>query len=289
VVIAAAGAVLWREGDEGVEVALVHRPRYDDWSLPKGKLEPGESVHAAAVREVAEETGYQAVLGRHLGQVSYRVRGSAKTVDYFAARAVSGEFAVNDEVDELAWLPVERAAPLLTRHHDRDVLAAYAVAPRGVTLLLVRHAHAGSRSEWDGPDEERPLSKRGLSQVPGLTRFLSLYGPERVHAVGNVRCRETVRPLAERLDRPLTVEPWLGEDGYTADPDRGLARLLEIAAGGRTAVVCSQGGVIPELLASLGVESGVEGEPVRSRKGSVWALTFDGDKLVGARYLARPA
>lgn len=288
-VIAAAGAVLWRAGAEGVEVALVHRPRYDDWSLPKGKLDPGESVHTAAVREIAEETGYRAVLGRHLGQVSYRVRGSAKTVDYFAARAVSGEFAVNDEVDELVWLPVERAARLLTHHQDRDVLAAYAVAPRAVTLLLARHAHAGSRSEWDGPDEERPLSKRGLAQVSRLTGFLALFGPERVHTVGNVRCVDTVRPVAERLGCPLAVEPRLGEDGYTADPDRGLARLLEIATAGRTAVVCSQGGVIPDLLAALGVESGVEGEPVRSRKGSVWVLTFDGDKLVGARYLARPA
>ncbi|MGX7824849.1 NUDIX hydrolase [Actinokineospora sp. 24-640] len=287
--MAAAGAVLWRAGDKGIEVALVHRPRYDDWSLPKGKLEPGESVHTAAVREIAEETGHHAVLGRHLGQVSYRVGGSAKTVDYFSARAVSGEFTVNDEVDELVWLPVERAARRLTHNRDRDVLAAYAVSPRAVTLLLVRHAHAGSRSEWDGPDEERPLSKRGLTQVSGLTRFLSLFGPERVHSVGNVRCVGTVRPLAERLGCPVAVEPSLGEDGYAADPDRGLARLLEIAAEGRPAAVCSQGGVIPELLAALGVESGVEGAPVRSRKGSVWVLTFDGDKLVGARYLARPA
>ncbi|MGW5052104.1 NUDIX hydrolase [Actinokineospora sp. NPDC004072] len=285
--IAAAGAVLWRpDDDDGVRVAVVHRPRYDDWSLPKGKLDPGETVPEAAVREVLEETGHHAALGRHLGQVAYRVGDSDKTVDYFAARAVSGDFRSNDEVDELVWLPVAEADRRLTYRHDRDVLAAYAVAPRAATLLLVRHAHAGERSEWDGPDERRPLSPRGWTQVAALNRFLPLFGPSRVHSVPNTRCLDTVRPLAERLGCPVTPEPALAEAGYTADPEAALGRLLAIAAEPGTAVVCSQGGVIPGLLAALGVESGVEG--IRSHKGSAWVLALEGDKLVSAHYEPRP-
>ncbi|GGS52010.1 NUDIX hydrolase [Actinokineospora fastidiosa] len=284
--IAAAGAVLWRPAPGGVEVAVAHRPRYDDWSLPKGKLDPGETIHRAAVREVFEETGHRAVLGRHLGQVAYRVGRSDKTVDYFAARAVSGSFVSNEEVDELVWLPIPDAAGLLTYHHDRDVLAAFAVAPLATTLLLVRHAHAGDRSEWDGPDELRPLSAKGHAQVAALMEFLPLFGPTRVHSVPNVRCEDTVRPLAERLGCPVTPEKGLGEAGYQAAPEAAHSRLLTIAAGPGTAVVCSQGGVIPSLLDALGAESGVEGH--RARKGSVWVLSLDGDKLVGADYVARP-
>ncbi|MFC5290826.1 NUDIX domain-containing protein [Actinokineospora guangxiensis] len=269
-----------------MEVAVAHRPRYDDWSLPKGKLDPGETVYSAAVREVLEETGYTAVLGRHLGQVAYRVGDSDKTVDYFSARAASGAFAANDEVDELRWLPVADAVELLTYHQDRDVLAAFAIAPEAATVLLVRHAHAGNRSEWEGDDAERPLSERGLRQVERLTGFLRLFSPEYLHAVPNRRCSETIRPLIALPDRPLRPEAPLGEVGYRDNPDGALTRLLEIASQNGPAVVCSQGGTIPGLLAALGVESGVEGVP--AKKGSAWLLAFDGDKLVGAHYEPAP-
>lgn len=284
--VRAAGAVLWRPVDGGVEVAVAHRPRYGDWSLPKGKVDPGETVAATAVREVLEETGFTAVLGRHLGQVAYRVGGADKTVDYFAARAAAGAFAPNDEVDALRWLSPPDAADLLTYHQDRDVLAAYRAAPRASTLLLVRHAHAGTREQWPGPDQLRPLSARGEHQVERLNGFLPLFGPDRVHSVPNTRCVDTVRPLAERVGVPVTPEAALGEEGYRRAPDAAVARLLAIAAGGGTAVVCSQGGVIPGLLAAVGVESGME-DP-KSRKGSAWLLGFDGDKLVGAHYVPTP-
>ena len=285
-VIRAAGAVLWRQTSHGVEVAVAHRPRYDDWSLPKGKLDPGESIYTAAVREVREETGYEAALGRHLGQVAYRVGKTDKTVDYLAAKVVSGSFIRNEEVDDLAWLPLPMAADRMTYHQDRDILAAFATAPAAVTLLLVRHAHAGRRSDWDGPDDERPLSPRGLAQVEALNTFLPLFDPTRVHSVPNVRCLDTVRPLASALGCPVTPETVLGESGYESSPDGAVRRLLAIASAGGTAVVCSQGGVIPGLLSALGVESAVDDIP--SRKGSVWVLGLDGDKLVNAHYVATP-
>ncbi|GLZ41704.1 NUDIX hydrolase [Actinokineospora sp. NBRC 105648] len=285
--IAAAGAVLWRGGAGGVEVAVVHRPRYDDWSLPKGKLDRGESTHAAAVREVAEETGFAAVLGRFLARVSYRVPDGDKTVDYFAARAAGGAFEPNDEVDQLRWLPVDAAADLCRYPHDRVVLHRFTDAPADTTtVLLVRHAHAGKKQLWTGPDAQRPLSPTGERQSHALTRLLPLFGPDRVHSVPKVRCTATVAPLAAALGVPVVPEPTLSEQAHEASPGAATARLLELAKDGGTPVVCSQGGVIPDVLADLLTDSRVEAADLKSRKGSVWVLSFDADaRLVAADYI----
>jgi 8-oxo-dGTP diphosphatase len=126
--VRAAGGVLLRDGADGrAEVLLVHRPRYDDWSLPKGKAEPGESFEDCAVREVHEETGIVAVLEEPLADVRYQDRkGRPKLVKYWRMQPVSGVagFVPNDEVDELAWLPIPDAAEKLTYEHDRDLVTA---------------------------------------------------------------------------------------------------------------------------------------------------------------------
>ncbi|MBV8933579.1 MAG: NUDIX hydrolase, partial [Kutzneria sp.] len=144
VTIRAAGAALWRTNTAGgVEVAVVHRSRHDDWSLPKGKLEAQETAPLAAFREVVEETGFSPVLGRTLADVRYPAGGADKVVRYFSARVRSGRFAPNNEVDELRWLPPVEAHDLLTYSSDRDVLAALCSLPTDlVTLLLIRHAKA---------------------------------------------------------------------------------------------------------------------------------------------------
>ncbi|CRK58731.1 Hydrolase MutT1 [Alloactinosynnema sp. L-07] len=285
-VISAAGAVLWRQTNS-IEIAVVHRPRYDDWTLPKGKLDKGESIYIAAVREVLEETGYQAVLSRYLRQVAYEVQGAAKTVDYFAAEAVAGSFVPNEEVDELRWLAPSAAAPLLTHDHDRAVLASFLEYPVTTTLLLVRHAHAGNKAEWDGPDDERPLSPQGLAQRAVLDELLPLFGPTQVHATPKVRCFETVAPLADRLGVAIVPEPVMSEASHQGYPACAVTRLLEIAALGAPAVVCSQGGVIPDVVEHLGKESGMELGLVSSRKGSVWVLSFLAGVLVSAHYIDR--
>jgi 8-oxo-dGTP pyrophosphatase MutT (NUDIX family) len=118
-VVRAAGGVVRRQG----EIAVVHRPRYDDWSLPKGKLDPGESLEDAALREVAEETGLRCRLGRHLGSTEYLDRkGRRKVVDYWEMEAEAGSFTPNDEVDEIRWLSSEAAEELLTYSFDRELL-----------------------------------------------------------------------------------------------------------------------------------------------------------------------
>ncbi|WP_233439406.1 MULTISPECIES: NUDIX hydrolase [Lentzea] len=271
----AAGAVLWRDADGDVEVAVVHRHRYDDWSLPKGKLDRGETVPACAVREVFEETGYSCVLGRHLKQVSYSVKSVPKTVDYYAAEAVSGSFAANDEVDSLKWLPVADASALLTYEPDREVLAEFTRLPADLLLvLLVRHAKAGKRSEWDDDDDLRPLSDAGWRQATALRSLLPVWSPTRVHTAPRVRCVDTVRAVAEDLSVEMVEEPRLSEEGYWPDPEAGLVRLLEIAADEGRAVVSSQGGVIPSVVRTLAELGGLRLDEIPCKKGSVWVLAF---------------
>ncbi|RKN41786.1 NUDIX hydrolase [Streptomyces hoynatensis] len=121
--VLAAGCVLWRgTAAGGVEVALVHRPRYDDWSHPKGKLHPGEPPQSAAVREVREETGMVCVLGQPLRTVRYLAMGRPKEVRYWAAEAVGGGFVPNEEVDRVVWLAPAEARVQLTSPQDREVL-----------------------------------------------------------------------------------------------------------------------------------------------------------------------
>ncbi|MFD4644324.1 NUDIX domain-containing protein [Lentzea sp. NPDC058436] len=271
----AAGAVLWRDAGGNVEVAVVHRQRYDDWSLPKGKLDHGETIPACAVREIEEETGFSCVLGRHLSQVSYSVKGVPKTVDYYAAEAVSGSFAANEEVDELRWLPVTEASALLTYEPDREVLDEFARLPADLLLVvLVRHAKAGKRSEWDDDDDLRPLSDAGWRQAAALRALLPLWAPVRVHTAPRVRCVDTVRGVAEDLDVDIVEEHRLSEEGYWPDPDAGLVRLLEVAALEGRAVVSSQGGVIPSVVQSLAELGGLRLDEIPCKKGSTWVLAF---------------
>src|SRR6185312_137349 len=122
-IVYAAGAVLWRPGGKKtaktVEIAVIHRPRYDDWSLPKGKVDPGETAPVAAVREVLEETGQHSLLGRRLTTITYAIDQGVKKVHYWAARSTGGEFEPGNEVDELVWLPLAEAMKKLDYAQDR--------------------------------------------------------------------------------------------------------------------------------------------------------------------------
>jgi len=301
--VVAAGTVLWRHTggdleiapDVAPEIAVVHRPRYDDWSLPKGKLQAGESIWTAAVRETGEETGFSAVLGRYLGRVSYptnRPVPGTKVVHYLAARAGAGEFVPNKEVDELRWLTPGDAAGLMSYPHDRDILTEFRRLPADLaTVALVRHATAGPREQWSGPDELRPLNDRGWREVKALRGLLPLFGVNRIVCAPPLRCMQTMRPLADDLGVTIVTEPLMSEKAYKADRRAGVVRLLEIVTTGGTPVVCSQGGVIPDLLSRLAEASDLDLKHVDAGKGSVWVLSFSGGPLpllVDADYIAEP-
>ncbi len=275
--LTAAGAVVWQRSLSGdLEVVLVHRPRYDDWSFPKGKPHSGEALPFTAVREVAEETGHTVTLGPRLGKTRYPVTAGEKVAHYWAACPIAGSFRPSNEVDELRWLSPAKASDLLSHPHDRSLLVdldgATAVT---ATVLLVRHAEAGERDEWVGDDDLRPLTAAGRRQAEVLRTLLPLFGARRVYSAPPLRCRQSVEDLAADLGVPIITEPLLAEDGYLTDPAAGLARLIEIAAGpGGPAVVCSQGGVIPHVLRALADAAGLDRFDATSGKGSFWGLFF---------------
>ncbi|MFV8310596.1 NUDIX hydrolase [Mycobacteroides chelonae] len=290
--VLAAGAALWRYKEDtagAIEVALVHRPRYDDWSLPKGKLDPGETAAIAAVREIAEETGFSARLGRRLPSVSYPVAHGTKRVRYWAAQALDGKFEANNEVDEIQWLPVARAIKTVSYAVDRKVLrnlAKHEIDTR--TLIIVRHGKAGRKERYSGDDTLRPLDKKGRAQAEALTSQLLAFGASAIHAADRLRCRQTVEPLAEELNTVIYSEPALSEEAYWADRKRAHRRILEIAGSDGIRVVCTQGRVIPDLIQWWADRDGVRPDKSRNRKGSMWVLSMHGQKLLAADHLDSP-
>ncbi|BBY78175.1 NUDIX hydrolase [Mycolicibacterium parafortuitum] len=287
--ILAAGAVLWRpqDGTGAPEIAVIHRPRYDDWSLPKGKVDAGETEPVTAVREIEEETGFRAQLGRRLPSVSYPTEQGPKKVRYWAARVVGGDFAANDEVDELKWLPPDQAMAQLGYPHDRKVLRRFLKLPADTqTVLIVRHAVAGNKKRYRGDDRKRPLDMRGRAQAESLVAQLLAFGAGELFAADRVRCHQTLEPLAEELAAAITTEPALTEEAYAEDHKAARRRVLEIAASARTPVICTQGKVIPDLIAWWCERDGVRPDKSRNRKGSTWVLSLADGRLVAADHMA---
>jgi len=289
--IIAAGAVLWRPDAESGEplIAVIHRPRYDDWSLPKGKLDPGENEPVAAVREIREETGQRSHLGRRLGEINYPIPEGTKVVHYWAARALGGEFTPNREVDRLEWVAITEASVRVSYPGDRKMLDKFCEHPGDTqTVLIVRHGTAGVKSRYRGDDRSRQLDKNGRAQAESLAGQLMAFGATDIYAADRARCAQTVEPLAQELGVPVNAEPDLTEEAYAADPKPARDRVLEIVARGGTPVICTQGKVIPYLLAWW--RDGEDGKPDkrRNRKGSTWVVSLVGNRIVAADYFATP-
>lgn len=250
--ITAAGAVAWRPGPGGApEVLLVHRRRYDDWSLPKGKTEPGEALPVTAVREVREEGGARIVLGRRLTQVKYKVSGRPKRVTYWSAlvTGVDAGAVPNEEIDEAVWLPEEQARERTSYAQDLEVLDAFAAAPADtVPLIMLRHAKAEPKDEWPGQDDVRPLSARGHRDAEAVGPVLACFAPAAgVFTSPALRCTETVRPYAEaagvRVQRTDALR--IARTGR-ADWSQFLASVL---ASERPAILCGHRENLPGLIA----------------------------------------
>src|SRR4051812_20365354 len=262
--IEAAGGVLWRPAEHRtrVEVAVIHRPKYDDWSLPKGKLLAGEHPLIAGIREVAEETGYRVTVGRPLPEIRYPRLGQTKRVRFWAMRAVAGEFAPNSEVDVLRWLPPNDAQALLSPNHDRVVLDDFVRdMSSSWPMVVVRHGSAGERSTWQGDDHDRPLDEVGERQAQALVDILTAYDVRRMVSSDVLRCLDTVEPYAAASGRDVEAEPLMSETGYLSQPDAALERFLEVASTGIPTAVCSQGKAIPDLLTRACTALGHEPPP----------------------------
>ncbi len=289
--ILAAGAVLWRpqENTDAAEIAVIHRPRYDDWSLPKGKVDAGETEPVTAVREIEEETGFRSHLGRRLPTVAYPVDNGVKKVRYWAARVVGGEFAPNSEVDELKWLPPTQAMAELVYPHDRKVLRRFLKQPADTkTVLIVRHGTAGDKKRYRGDDRKRPLDKRGRAQAESLVGQLLAFGAQELFAADRVRCHQTLEPLAEELGVTITNEAALTEEAYADDRETARRRIVDVAQTAQIPVICTQGKVIPDLIAWWCERDGVRPDKSRNRKGSTWVMSLAGGRLIAADHIGSP-
>ena len=290
--------MLWRfdsASEHGeVEVAVIHRPRYDDWSFPKGKLHHDETFLEGAIREVTEETGCRVKLGRPLGEISYeKVTGGTarpKVVRYWAMHAEGGVFTPDNEVDLLRWVSLGEANEMLTHERDREVLERFARGPLLTrTVLLVRHATAGSRGKWKGDDRLRPLDENGVRQAEELVWLLTRWDVREIVSADFVRCSQTVAPLGAAVGLSTKEEPVLSEDVYPERPEDAVALVRACGSENVATVVCSQGGVVPDLLMRIADADGMRlPDDLPYKKGSVWALTFDGGALVDTEYFAPP-
>ena len=262
--IDAAGAVVWRVEKGRLEVLLIHRPRYDDWSWPKGKLEAGETAPECAVREVAEETGQDVVLGARLPGLAYRVsNGTEKVVDYWAAQLAGKRSpalrarptfprAAKSEVDRSIWLDVEAANVKLTRPQDRVPLHHLADLYetdrlRTWAVLVARHGRATKRAGWQGSEASRPLTKEGAQQAAELVPVLAAFGVGSVISSPWARCEKTLRPYAKKTGVPLTLDPALTESSHKKRPQQAFEVIAETLEAGRSAVVCTHRPVLPTV------------------------------------------
>ncbi|KRE36116.1 phosphohistidine phosphatase [Janibacter sp. Soil728] len=258
--VLAAGTLPWRRRRGRLQVAVIHRPRYDDWSWAKGKLEPGETFPTTAVRETLEETGLRVRLGHPLPTTTYTV-GSAsgaavKEVRYWAAEVTGGDGGLVHEVDAVDWVEADAAADRLSYLHDRTQLEALRAADASGTLTtwslaILRHAKAHPRSSWVDDDWLRPLSDQGRVQAAELVPLLDGYGIQRLVSSPSTRASDTLAPYATASGGTLRLRPGLSEEGYAEDPSRAGHHLDRLLVRGVPACLCSHGPVLPDLVARL--------------------------------------
>lgn len=244
--VRAAGGVVFRRNSAGIgEVLLVHRPRYDDWSFPKGKLNPGESYEKCALREVSEETGLRCKLLDELEGTTYIDKnGRPKVVRYWAMKPLGGHFKPNEEVDAAEWLDISSALDRLTYDHDRELVGSLVQTRLPHPILLLRHAAAGNRTTWEGSDSDRPLTKKGVQQAKGLVETYRPYRIARIVSSPYLRCIQTVDPLSQAIGLEIEVSEFLAE-GARGASDFALSVCKETAAG--SVLLCTHGDIIWEI------------------------------------------
>jgi len=290
----AAGAAIWRPAADAAgeaEVLLVHRPTYDDWSLPKGKSEPDEHILLTAVREVWEETCVRPVLGPRLPTVEYISWGLPKRVSYWSAFSSGHEAVPGHEIDAVSWLPLAQAREQLADTHDDPVISAF--LPREtVPLILVRHASAGRKADWPGDDESRPLDARGAADAQALASLLACFAPAaRVISSPALRCTETVRPFAAGFGGTVEAEACLTPPGRTSvfssrteQAHALLCLLCALVADRCPAVLClhreSLPGTLAAVCSALGAPAAVPADPSLP-KGGFWVAHTAAGELAG--------
>lgn len=265
--IYAAGGVLWRVVDEKLLVLLIHRTRYRDVTLPKGKVDPGEMLAETASREIFEETGIRVSLGVPVGVSRYLMPNKRqKIVHYWAAEATdisirASAFVPNKEIAALEWVPLKKALGRLSYPVDVEILEHFArLVDEGVLrtfpIIALRHGKAIAREDWDGTDAARPLTSRGKKQANAIVGPLLAFGARKIVSSPATRCVKTVAPLAAALGRKIDKSPLLSQDAWEEGISDVRTIVGERVRSRKPAVLCSHGPLLPEILTEIALATG---------------------------------
>lgn len=266
-VVYAAGGVVWRMHEGKLRVLLVHRTKYRDATLPKGKVDPGEALPTTAVREIHEETGIRVHLGVPVGVSTYHLpNGREKVVHYWAAEATEeacrrSEFVPNKEIAAIEWLSLKKARARLSYPVDIEILDRFIAlvdkeALHTFPVIVLRHAKAAAREDWKGEDAARPLTARGRRQAKEIVPTLRAFGPRRIVSSPARRCLDTVEPLAAALGRKAETTPQISQDAW----EEGAADVRSVIGARvrarKPVVLCSHGPVLPDIVSELALATG---------------------------------
>jgi 8-oxo-dGTP diphosphatase len=288
--IRAAGALLWREtAERAIEIALIHRPKYDDWTLPKGKIEEGETALQCAYRELIEETGITASFTRQLGTVEYEESGQRKRVIFWAAQCAldASQFIANEEVDQLEWLSPERALSKATHESDQQMIENFqSQSPRTDTLIILRHTKALERGDWDEEDSQRTLDELGFDQAQLLIKHLEPFAIEEIYTSDFTRCVQTVTPLAHSRGLSITQVPSLNEYTFNEDPLRAVSFANALKQDEKNILICSHNPVIPTMLRGILNTKLKNKDLIKLEPGDAWIVHRVQGEIVGLDYLS---
>jgi 8-oxo-(d)GTP phosphatase len=288
-VIRAAGALLWRERSAGeIEIALVHRPSYGDWSLPKGKIDENETALACAYREVFEETGIKARFTRQLGTVEYEDNNTQKRVKYWVAQALgTSDFVANEEVDQLRWLKPSDSIELATHQSDKEMIERFLeIEGPTDTLIILRHTKALERGDWDGDDSLRTLNENGFAQAKSLIEHLAPFAIDEIYTSDFTRCVQTVSPLGESRGLVVSKVPSLNEATFESDPERSISFANALKQDERNILICSHNPVIPTMLRGILNTKLKNKDLIKLEPGDAWLVHRVKGEIVALDYLA---
>ncbi|MDQ7880260.1 NUDIX domain-containing protein [Microbacterium sp. QXD-8] len=263
----AAGGVVWRVVDGKLRVLLIHRTKYRDVTLPKGKVDPGEMLAETAVREIHEETGIRVALGVPVGVSRYRLPSKrTKIVHYWAAEATepairASAFVPNKEIAAIEWVSPKKALRRLSYPVDAEILEYFIrLIDEGVLrtfpIVALRHAKAVGREEWDGSDAARPLAARGRKQANSIVGPLVAFGVRKIVSSPAVRCVKTVAPLSAALGRKIDTTKLIGQDAWEEGKSDARTVVGERVRARKPSVLCSHGPVLPDILSELALATG---------------------------------
>ena len=281
--ILAAGAVLWRKGEKKkIEVLIIHRPKYDDWTFPKGKAEIGEPLIACAYREVLEETNIETAFGPYLGEVEYLTNDGKKKVSFWSAKVIKEkEFNSNAEVDQLKWVEVTKVKELLTLDTDRKILEQFLrIEPDTKPLVLLRHAKAVTRDEWQGEDDDRPLDSYGQNQAKRLLAMYQVFNLEQIHSSDAVRCYDTVVAIAKGLSIKLEVTGKLSESTFKKDKEKAFDYAKDLMKLNESVLLCSHNPILPKMLNKLTKKSEVDADEGKLLPADGWVIHRIGKEVI---------